>query len=391
MTRVTFLLSKDPELEYGGDLTLSRLVIDIAAQSWSVDAICLSPQPTAAAATAMPAAVPLLKVTKPPVSRVRLAANAFGSRKSLVHVRYDTPELVSAIERSDAEVFFAEHSYMAESFTSSAHFGQRGLVVNTVNTESEVWRATRGRLGRWQAPRLLRDELRMARAADAVGTYDAEEAAMYRDAGVPGARWVALTLPPAQRLNLADTGPRLAFIGTRDWPPNQEAFEEALRLWPQISDGIAGAELVIIGARKPGAVDPPYPPGVRDVGFVDDLPALLATCRALIAPVRTGGGVRVKVLDAARVGLPIVGTTEAVGSLKDHLCLPVFDRDDTFVQACRRYLLDRRSAESDGSALYDINAEHWQARRPHQAVAELVSLAATVKSGSPPRLPKVSK
>ena len=391
MTKVTFLLSKDPEREYGGDLTLSRLVIGIAAQAWPVDAICLSAHPDAPATTAMPAAVPLVKVSKPPVRRVRLAANAIGSRRSLVHVRFDTRELVSAIENSGAGVFFAEHSYMAESFLSSAHAGHRGLVVNTVNSESEVWQATRGRLGRWQAPRLLRDEMRVARAADAVGTYDAEEADMYRGAGVRGARWVALTLPPSPQLNLADTGPRLAFIGTRDWPPNQEAFLEALRLWPQIAEGIPGAELVIIGARKPGAVDPHYPTGVRDVGFVDDLPALLATCRALIAPVRTGGGVRVKVLDAAAAGLPIVGTTAAVGSLKDHLRLPVFDRDEEFVQACRRYLLDRRSAESDGADLYEINAGHWQARRPHQAVAELVTMAATATSGSPPRLPKVSR
>lgn len=391
MTRVTFLLSKDPETEHGGDLTLSRLVMSLVAESWYVDGICLSGQAGAAASTPMPAGVPLVRVAKPPVRRTGLAVEALRSRRSLVHVRFDTPALVSAVEDCDADVFFAEHSYMAESFLRSAHFGDRGLVVNTVNSESEVWQATRGRLGRVEAPRLVRDELRVARAADAVGTYDAQEAEMYQRAGVSGARWVELTLPPAAQLDLGATGPRLAFIGTRDWPPNQEAFLEALRLWPRIADGIPGAELVIIGARKPGAVDPPYPPGVRDVGFVDDLPGLLATCRALIAPVKTGGGVRVKILDAARAGLPIVGSSAAVGSLKDHLRLPVYDTDGAFVQACRRYLLDRGAAESDGAALYEVNAAHWQDRRPHQAVADLVTLAGQARTGSPPRRPQVSR
>ncbi|WP_059020688.1 glycosyltransferase [Mycobacterium sp. M26] len=390
MTRVTFLLSKDPETEHGGDLTLSRLVMSLVAESCYVDSICLSTH-VATGSVPMPAGVPLVKVAKPPVRRVSMALGSARTRRSLVHVRFDSPALVSAIENSDADVFFAEHSYMAESFLRSAHSGHRGLVVNTVNSESEVWQATRGRLGRWETPRLLRDELRVARAADAVGTYDAQEAAMYRQSGVPSARWIELTLPPAPQLDLGSTGPRLAFIGTRDWPPNQEAFLESLRLWPRIADGIPGAELVIIGARKPGAVDPPYPPGVRDVGFVDDLPGLLATCRALIAPVRTGGGVRVKVLDAARAGLPIVGSSTAVGSLKDHLRLPVYDTDDEFVQACRRYLLDRAAAQSDGAALYEVNAVHWEQRRPHRALADLVTVARQARTGSPPRRPRVSR
>lgn len=391
MTKVTFLLSKDPETEHGGDLTLSRLVMSLAAEAFEVAGICLSTSVASTVSTPMPAGVPLVKVPKPAVRRLRLAADSVRSRRSLVHGRFDTAALGSAIEDSDADVFFAEHSYMAESYLRSAHFGHRGLVVNTVNSESEVWQATRGRLGRWETPRLLRDELRVARAADAVGTYDAQEAVMYRHAGVSSARWIELTLPPATQLDLGATGPRLAFIGTRDWPPNQEAFLESLRLWPRIADGIPGAELVIIGARKPGAVDPPYPAGARDVGFVDDLPALLATCRALIAPVRTGGGVRVKILDAASAGLPIVGSSTAVGSLKDHLRLPVYDSDETFVQACRRYLLDRRAAEADGAALYEVNAVHWQERRPHQGIAGLVTTAGQATSGSPPRRRQVSR
>lgn len=372
-TRVTFLLSKDPQTEHGGDLTLSKLVMRLAAEQFDVDALCLSsttgPQPEFE--------FPLRRVAKPAVDPVRVAAASVRRRRSLVHVRFDVDDMVAAIEDSRSEVFFAEHSYMAESFLRSECFGTSRFVINTVNSEADVWRSTRGLLGRIETPRLQADELRVARAADAVGTYDADEAVKYRNNGVTSARWIDLTMPPVQRLDLSETRKRLVFMGTRDWPPNQEAFLEALRLWPRITAGIPDAELVIVGARKAGEPDPVYPEGVRDLGFVDRLPELLATCRALMAPVRTGGGVRVKLLDAARMGLPVIGSTEAIGSVGPLFGVSPFDSDDAFVDECRRYLLDGAAATADGERIYERNAEHWAAHRPHQAINDLVTTAVT--------------
>lgn len=372
-TRVTFLLSKDPQTEHGGDLTLSKLVMRLAAEQFDVDALCLSsttgPQPAFE--------FPLRRVAKPAVDPVRVAATSVRRRRSLVHVRFDVDDMVAAIEDSRSDVFFAEHSYMAESFLRSQCFGTSRFVINTVNSEADVWRSTRGLLGRIETPRLQADELRVARAADAVGTYDADEAVTYRNNGVTSARWIDLTMPPVQRLDLSETRKRLVFMGTRDWPPNQEAFLEALRLWPRVSAGIPDAELVIVGARKAGEPDPVYPEGVRDLGFVDQLPELLATCRALMAPVRTGGGVRVKLLDAARMGLPVIGSTEAIGSVGPLFGVSPFDSDDAFVDECRRYLLDGAAATADGERIYERNAEHWAARRPHQAINDLVTTAVT--------------
>ncbi len=162
------------------------------------------------------------------------------------------------------------------------------------------------------------------------------------------------------------------FLGGRDWPPNQEAFLIALRLWPQISAGIPDAELCVVGAKKTGSTDPVYPDRVRDLGFVDDLPEFLKTCRALMAPIRTGGGVRVKLLDAASQGLPVVGSGPAVGSLRTLFGMSTFDDDDDFVAECRRMLLDRDAAVAAGNQLYEVNRQHWDEKRPYRAVESLV-------------------
>jgi polysaccharide biosynthesis protein PslH len=373
MTKVAFLVSKDPVTEHGGDVELARVVMRLAAEAYDIRLVCLSEEPAGELVSdVVKGGLKTLRVAQYPVKRVPLLANSLLKRRSLVHVRFDTDELLQAIEASDEDVFFSEHSYMAETFIRSSLFGKKGLVINTINTESQVWLSTRGTLGKIEAPRLLRDELRVAKLADAVGCYEIEEAEMYRDHGVSAARFMEVTLPPAEQIDVSQTGRRLVFLGGRDWPPNQEAFHVALRLWPRIAEGIPDAELCIVGAKKKGSTDPVYPERVRDLGFVDDLPAFLKTCRALMAPIRTGGGVRVKLLDAASQGLPVVGSGPAVGSLTSVFGMSTFDDDDDFVAECRRMLLDRDAAVAAGKELYEVNRAHWEQKLPQRAVESLV-------------------
>ncbi|MDT5313109.1 MAG: hypothetical protein QOE74_2129 [Mycobacterium sp.] len=385
MTKVAYLLSKDPTLQHGGDVEMFRLSMGLAAEDFEVSAIAYSIESGRADIELGAKVIPLTRVCKPAIKPANLALAAVRTRRSLVHVRFDSPDLTAAIEASDADVFVAEHTYMAESFLRSSKFGSKRFIVNTHVPEALVWRATRGSLGRFESNRLMRDELRVALAADAVATFDADEAAAFRRNGVADARWLDLRLPPTAQVDIAGTPRRLVLMGTRDWPPNQEAFLEALRLWPRIREGIDDAELCIIGAKKSGAAGVATPEGVRDLGFVDDLHGFLSTCRSMIAPIRTGGGVRVKILDAIRMGLPVVGTTPAVGSLGGVSGLPVFDDDDAFVAECRRLLVDLDGAVTAGQAVFQANQEYWREGRGRTAVATLIQGPSldTRQSGSP--------
>ena len=122
-------------------------------------AICYSREPPGTLMTdVVEGGLSLQRLVQHPVKRAPLLADSLRMRRSLVHVRFDTDELVDAISASDADVFVCEHSYMAESFLRSRHYGHKGFVINTINTESQVWLSTRGALGKVEAPRLLRDE-----------------------------------------------------------------------------------------------------------------------------------------------------------------------------------------------------------------------------------------
>ena len=359
--RVTYLLSKDPVTEHGGDLALARLMMGIARESFNVDCICLSSDPNRRDDG-------VTRVAKPQVDKRSILARSLRTGRSLVHTRFDVDAFVRAIDDSDSTTFVTEHSYVAESYLRSAkpRSGAR-LLVSTDVSESLVWKATRGLIGRFESPRIRRDELRVAKSADSVGTYDRGEVDYYRQLGV-NATWLDITLPPRPRVDITDSAPRLVFFGDRTWSPNDEACDLLLRWWPAIAHGIDGAELCLAGKPAPGKASQKHPDGVHELGFVDDLDALLGSCRALAAPIRTGGGVRVKILESMSIGLPVVSTTTGLGSLAAIFNSATLDDKEVFVARCRELLLDRTTAVAEGERVWTINAERWSARRPHATI-----------------------
>jgi glycosyltransferase involved in cell wall biosynthesis len=103
----------------------------------------------------------------------------------------------------------------------------------------------------------------------------------------------------------------LLFTGKMDFRPNVDAV-----LW------FGQQVLPLIQAQRPGATfaiagQRPHPrldvlrnvPGVTITGYVDDVRPYLAGATVYVAPLRVGGGTRLKLLEAMVMGVPIISTT----------------------------------------------------------------------------------
>lgn len=363
MSRIAFLVPKDPTSAHGGDVMMSKLITGLTATRHDVVKIVLSPD-----ADELGSEPDLVRVQKEPARSFATVSTALRFRQSLVHARFNTAGLVAAINATDADVYVAEHNYMAEAFLRSerAH-GPAPLFVNTNNSESLIWSQLHGLVGRLQGERIRRDEMRTARAAYAVGTYDVDEADWYRDGGCPRVSWLPITMPPEDPIEIASSAPRLVFLGDRTWPPNAQAADLVRAWWPEIARGFADAELVIVGKPADGERIVERP-GIAEVGFAEDLAGLLASCRGLVAPIQVGGGVRVKILEAAARGLPVVSTSTGIGSLRDLFAITPYDDRATFVRRCRELLADATTAAAEGTRLHRANADHWASGGPQHAV-----------------------
>ncbi|MGQ9787047.1 MAG: glycosyltransferase family 4 protein [Anaerolineae bacterium] len=103
---------------------------------------------------------------------------------------------------------------------------------------------------------------------------------------------------------------RLLILGTMFWPPNVEGTLWCAReVLPLVLREVPDAVLTIVGKNPPPAVCALAGPHVKVTGYVPDPAPLLAESAAFLVPLRAGGGMRVKILDAWCWGVPIVSTT----------------------------------------------------------------------------------
>ncbi|MBT40012.1 MAG: glycosyltransferase family 4 protein [Myxococcota bacterium] len=114
---------------------------------------------------------------------------------------------------------------------------------------------------------------------------------------------------------------RIAFHGVLDTAPNRDCvrvLDEVVG--PRLVEllGPEGFELRILGGHGD---DPVFRsvagrPWATLAGFVDDIAEELRGADAYAAPLRIGGGMKNKVLEAMACGLPVVGTEEAFSGLE---------------------------------------------------------------------------
>ncbi len=102
----------------------------------------------------------------------------------------------------------------------------------------------------------------------------------------------------------------LIFTGKMDFRPNIDAvLWFAQQVLPLIQAQRPGVTFAVVGQR-------PHPrlnalrdlPGVAITGYVDDIRPYIAGAKVYVAPLRVGGGTRLKLMEAMAMGKPIVST-----------------------------------------------------------------------------------
>lgn len=174
----------------------------------------------------------------------------------------------------------------------------------------------------WEARAIAAAERRaIARARCTITVSEEERTAAA--ALAPGARVVCIPntidvdrlplLPPPA----AGGSIRLLFVGAMDYPPNHEAVAELVlrhlpvlrREFPDLVVRLAGRDAAgrLVAFR---GLD-----GVEIVGDAEDLLPHYACSHAVYLPIRSGGGTRIKILEAWALGRPVLATAVAAEAL----------------------------------------------------------------------------
>jgi glycosyltransferase involved in cell wall biosynthesis len=104
---------------------------------------------------------------------------------------------------------------------------------------------------------------------------------------------------------------------------------------------------------------------IEVTGTVEDVRPFLAQARVLVAPLRAGGGTRLKIMEALDVGRPLVATSVGCEGMEDLIGrgVVVADTASALAEAIADLLLDPAHAAALGRAGHDaVAADHtWDA------------------------------
>ncbi len=200
------------------------------------------------------------------------------------------------------------------------------IVLRTHNIEHEIWKRYSDDTGNFirkmyiklQARRLSREEKSILCEVDAIlaiSDRDARIIKTFTPKGLP-----VETLPFAMDLSdyewteQMQSGQTIGHIGAMDWLPNREGIEWFKKeVWPRIRREAPAAKLLLAGRGMEASSQPDN--AVDELGEVDDARAFMRSLNVFTVPLFSGSGLRIKILEAMALGIPVVATSMAAEAI----------------------------------------------------------------------------
>jgi polysaccharide biosynthesis protein PslH len=163
-------------------------------------------------------------------------------------------------------------------------------------------------------------------------------------------------------LPVAGDSSLIAFHGSLGYPPNADAARFLVRdVLPRVTRSLPDARVRLIGRDPTPDVRALASASVDVTGEVPDVRPLLAEAAVVACVVRTGTGIKNKLLEAAALGLPIVATSSAVGDLElvDGEQLLIRDDADSIAGAIVELIADPARAAALATAARAAVVNRW--------------------------------
>jgi polysaccharide biosynthesis protein PslH len=197
---------------------------------------------------------------------------------------------------------------------------------------------------------------------DAVTLSALQPATHARCIGLPMVDRISPALVPEPR--------RVGFAGSFGHTPNVVGLHWFLdEVWPLVRRELPDARFVVAGRQPPAELLARSQQGVDFAGFVDDIGAFYAANAVTVVPLLSGGGVKIKTVEAMAAGSAVVSTSiGAEGSGAAEGChLLVADDAAAFARAVCGLLREpaRREAVADAArrhAAVQFSVDAWLGR-----------------------------
>ena len=224
------------------------------------------------------------------------------------------------------DVIQVEHSYSFQPFEQPLRQADMPFILTEHNVESTLGAASYDRLPGWLKPFTLYDQWRYRRwekrvfglAHELIAVTEPDAHMLQQRTGKP----VSVVVNGVDSSHYASVEPDLhsqwlLFVGNYEYHPNVDAVAWALdSILPALWQLNPNVRFAICGYGLPDSWRQRWPdPRIEWQGFVPDLRDLQRQAAIFFAPLRQGGGSKLKVLEAMAAGLPVVTTEQGSSGL----------------------------------------------------------------------------
>jgi glycosyltransferase involved in cell wall biosynthesis len=256
---------------------------------------------------------------------------SYVSRIPISIERNRSAQMRALVQREVAEeapdVVFVDGWLMAQ-YLPEGYDGAK--ILHEHNAEYQLWerqvKSSNGPLS-WvtgrEASRVRKYEAGVLPRFDTVFVVSDEDRRALRQLGAENTRLRILpNLPEPDLLELplpsfSQTEPLVLYFGTLSWQPNIDGALRFLGILPFIRKKMPEARLLVAGKGAPDELRERVEKtdGAEFAGEVEDSEDLYTRARVVVDAAKTGGGTRLKILNALARGVPVVASVEAARGL----------------------------------------------------------------------------
>jgi glycosyltransferase involved in cell wall biosynthesis len=285
-------------------------------------------------------------------------------------------KLTQLLLSGNYDVVQLETVYLAHYIPAIRRCSRALVVMRAHNVEHEIWervaKNTANPFKKWylnlQNRALRRFELDHYRDYDLLLAITNRDLDVFRKTGYTGQAHVAPVgldcsfYQPDFQCFLQK--PALSFIGALDWMPNQEGVVWFLEnVWPALLKTCPELEFHIAGKNTPAWLSANPPKQVFFHGETPSATDFLNRFPVMLAPLFSGSGIRIKILEGMALGRVVITTTLGKEGIparhNEHLLLA--DSPDEFANAIRHFLNNRAEMQDLGRSARRFIEENFDA------------------------------
>ncbi len=246
--------------------------------------------------------------------------------------------LIEVLKEENFDIIQLETLYLAPYIDTIRAYSKARIVMRAHNVEHEIWERitqhTGSNIRKWYLGHLTRKlrqyEIEQFPSYDYLVTLTDRDLKQFKDKGYKnGASSAPIGFDSSQypyAVPVFGSKMSLCFIGSLDWMPNLAGLHWFLEsCWPLIHKKWPDVSLHIAGRNTPMSLLQLRMPNVTIHGEVSDAVEFISQHSAMVVPLFSGSGMRVKIVEGMVMGKVIISTSlgrEGIeGKHKEHLLL----------------------------------------------------------------------